>query len=307
MKPPFANMATRLHYEKNFYRYFYRAGTFEILSQLQSYLGTRVGHVVAHLIAQLYTATHTEVVEVVRDNLSLLQKQPIPRKSAARVFKNFAEVLSDCFAVYHRSPNEAAQMCLDRQGNHILQEAYRRGKGAILATAHFGFFELGSALLAELGIPFTILTLPESTNAMTEWRTKFRTHWNAESIVIGSDPFSSLEAVRALQQGRFVAMLVDRPADQRSLIVDLPGGRTPFSLAAAVLANLAKCPIIPVAIWKTNPLYRMHTHEPIWVNNQGSTSRLLALEEATHKVAQSLLQNIIQAPEQWYQFIPIRA
>lgn len=302
-------MTNRPHHRGKFYRHFYRASTFEILAQLRSHVSSGFANTIARLISQIYTATHPEVLEVVRDNLSLLQTQSASRRSAIRVFENFSGVLADYFSTHRSSPYEAAQRCPYRQGEHILQEAYYGGKGAVLATAHFGFFELGSALLADLGIPFTILTLPESTDAMTTWRANFRAHWGAESITIGSDPFASLEAVRALNRGRFVAMLVDRPIEPDPILMDMPGGCTTFSLAAARLANSAKCPIIPVAIWKSGDVYQMHTHEAVWVKPHESSpnARRLALEEATYKIAKSLLQNLTRAPEQWYQFIPVRA
>ena len=300
-------MAAPLHHKRNFYRYFYRAGAFETLARLRPYMNSRSANAVARSLSKIYTATHADILEVVRDNLSLLLAEPAPRRSAARVFENFATMLADFFAVHHLPPSQAAQNCLQRTGEDALQEAQRHGKGAILATAHFGFFELGAALLADLGMPLTVLTMPESNGAMTAWRAQFRARWGTSSITVGSDTFSSLEVVRALNQGRFVAMLVDRPLKPHTLTVETPGGRTSFSLAAALLANLANCPIIPVAIWKSNHTYRMNTHEAIWVRSAPpSATRRLALEEATYKIAQSLLQDLIQAPEQWYQFVSVR-
>ncbi len=274
--------------------------------RLRNYVGSGIAHRIARTIARIYTVAHPEVLEVIRDNLSLLQTTSASRKSAIRVFENFSEMLVDYFGLYRHHPMKAAQICPDSQGEETLLEAYRRGKGAILVTAHFGFFELGCALLAKLGIPFTILTLPESTNAMTQWRARFRAHWGVDSLSIGADPFASLEVIRALRQGRFIAMLIDRPFDKNTLVIETPGGQTSFSLSAALLAHLAQCPMIPVAIWKAGKVYRMQIHEAIWVTPADSAGRQLAIETATRKIAHSLLQNIIQTPEQWYQFIPVR-
>ncbi|PWU10824.1 MAG: hypothetical protein C5B47_01680 [Verrucomicrobia bacterium] len=297
-------MSSHLHYKRTFYRRFYRAEIFEILMRARHCVGAGIACRVARAIARIYTATHPEVVEVVRDNLSLLQTTPTDRKSAVRVFENFSEMLADYFSLYREPPRKATAMCPERQGEQILMDVFRAGKGAILVTAHFGFFELGCALLANLGIPLTILTMSEPTHAMTRWRADFRTHWKADSLTIGTDPFASLEVIRTLRQGRFIAMLVDRPLDQNTLVIETPGGKTSFSLSAALLAHLADCPMIPIAIWKADKVYRMRTHEAIRVTSPAG--RKVAIEEGTRKLANCLLQNIIQTPEQWYQFVPAR-
>jgi lauroyl/myristoyl acyltransferase len=299
-------MSGHLHYKRAFYRRFYRAEIFELLMRLRNSVGSGTARLVARTISRIYTATHSEVLEVVRDNLSLLQITSASRKSAIRVFENFSEMLVDYFGLYRQPLIKAAQICPDRPGEQILLETYRGGKGAILVTAHFGFFELGCALLAKLEIPFTILTQPEPSNALTQWRAGFRAHWGIDSLTIGTDPFGSLEVIRALHQGRFIAMLVDRPFAQSALTIETPGGKTSFSLSAALLAHLAQCPMIPVAIWKAGRVYRMQIHEAIWVTSTDSAGRQSAIEAATRKIAHSLLQNIIQTPEQWYQFIPAR-
>ncbi len=39
-----------------------------------------------------------------------------------------------------------------------------------IVTAHFGLFELGGLLLAQHGFPAVVLTYPEPSRALTDWR-----------------------------------------------------------------------------------------------------------------------------------------
>ncbi len=292
------------HFHKLFYRWGYTATTFALLDTISRAVPRPVANAIARLVASGYTATHPDVVETVRQNLLLLDPQADSSQARA-VFRNFAVGLSDYWICGHEAVAKTAAWCRQRSGWEHLQAALERGRGAVLATGHFGLFEFGSLLLAEKGLPATVLTLSERTASLTRWRADFRRRWGAETIEIGREAFSSLRVVEALQANRFCALLVDRPFDGPSLDCPAPGGQVPFSLSAALLAYLADCPIIPVSIRRLpDASYALRAHAPI--HPQRSRDREAVLRDMTRKMASVLLEDFSACPEQWYQFCPIR-
>lgn len=277
------------------YRLGYTGGAFSFLARLSSLAGRPGSRLIASLVAGTYCATQPGIVCVVARNLALLGH---PHAPAPRVFANFAATLADYFWLAGRSRAEAFALA-DIEGSLPDLKS-----GAILATGHFGFFEFGALALTERGYPVSIVTDAEPTPALTDWRAGYRGRWGAETIELGGDAFSSLRAAEAINAGRLVAMLVDRPAGGRALDVTLPGGTVPFSMVPAVLSWLTGCPVIPVTVRRTpDARYAVHTGEPVAADRSLPRDEALAL--CTSQVADALVRDFLLDPLQWYHFVSL--
>jgi lauroyl/myristoyl acyltransferase len=297
--------AGKPHFEKLFYRVMYTPRVFELTSRLFPFLNRSIFRAVARSVAWAYAVTQHGVRRVVRDNLSLLSDQPATDRDAIRTFENFGTAIADYVAVGNMEPDRAASLCISTEGLEHLKNARASGRGAVLATGHFGFFEFGALLLGRMGHPVTVVTWSEPTKELTAWRAAFRRRWGAETIEIGTDAFSSLQVVRALAAGRFTALLADRPHDDHAIEVALPGGKIRFSLSPALLAFMADAPIIPVAVAGDFGGYRLVAKPPIRPREMGE-DRQSCVEAATRALADSLFEEIRRDPLQWYQFVPVR-
>jgi len=302
-------MTGRAHTERWAYQRLYQDSIFSLCTRLYPYLRRPVFQAVSRTVAWTYAMTQPAVREVVRRNLQLLRKEPVSAAEAVRVFVNFGATIADYVAVGAMPVEQArALQESDRHGLEHLRGAMEGGRGVILATAHFSFFEYGAVALGQAGIPLTIGTLPEPTASLTEWRAKWRERWNTETVPVGADPFSSIQIVRSLDAGRCVALLADRPIAEHGLPVDLPNGRTLFSTAPALLAAMTKCPVVPVIVVRlTGGKYRLIAKPPIRVEAASREQRKQAIEDCTKKIAGELFEEIIRQPTQWYQFVPVSA
>jgi KDO2-lipid IV(A) lauroyltransferase len=293
------------HFQRLFYRWGYTSKAFGLLDLAVRTCGRSTANRVARTVATFYTATNPGIVETVRQNLLLLDPAATARQ-ARSVFQNFAVGLSDYWIAGNVPIAEAASWCTDRAGWNHLETALQHGRGAVLATGHFGLFEYGALLLAEKKLPVTVLTLSEPTRELTDWRADFRRRWGAETIEIGQEAFSSLKVVETLKQNRFCALLVDRPFHGPSLGCPLPNGEMPFSLSAALLAYLAECPIIPVSTHRrADASYALRAHHPIFPER--TKPRQENLEEMTRKMAAVLAEDFVGGPEHWFHFCPIHS
>lgn len=298
-------MNTKPHYERAFFKLIYTPQIFEFTSRLFRFLGRGFYAAVARSVAWSYAVTQHGVREIVRRNLEMLMPGQARGRDAVKVFTTFGATIADYVAVGNMEQADAEKWCAESLGSEHLEEARRQGRGAILATGHFGFFEFGALLLGRMGYPVTVVTLSEHTPELTKWRADFRKRWGAETIEVGPDAFSSLRVVQALGEGRFAAMLADRPFGGPTVPIDLPGGKIAFSASPALLAYLADCPVIPVTIARrADGRYRIVSRPCVWPRRLGDT-REACVEAATREIAASLFAEISRHPHQWYQFVPV--
>ncbi|MEI7775247.1 MAG: hypothetical protein WCK17_10780, partial [Verrucomicrobiota bacterium] len=288
-----------------FYKFSYNATGFEVMRIGWRLLGGAVVKAIARSIGLGYALTHRKTLAAVRQNLALFDPSRATFSSACRLFMNQAESLTNYGRLSTAAPSEVLNMVGDRSGFEYLQRALQRDGGCLLVTGHLGFFEFGGLLMSEMGFPITALTLPEPSTKLTQWRKDFRKKWNIDTIVIGNDSFSVLDVVRAIQDRRFVALLADRPYDHNSIPITMPHGSIPFSTGPALIALLAKCPIIPVGVLREkNGTFRLVAAdyiEPRWLPE----GREATLDHYTREIARSLLPLFASDPEQWFHFAPL--
>ena len=174
----------------------------------------------------------------------------------------------------------------------------------MIVTAHLGLFELGGLLLAQQGYPAAVLTYPEPSAALTEWRARFRKRWGVETIEIGEDRFAFLEIAQRLKRGEFIASLVDRPQMGESTAVRLPNGTAAFSAGVLLLAAHLGTPVIPATmVRRADGRYEARVFPPIWVHPQASRAETLRFY--TQQIADSFAPVLCAHPEQWFQFVPL--
>ena len=257
----------------------------------------------AGLAGWLYAFTHPQRVAVVQRNLQLLNAS-LKRRSARRVYREFGKTLADYFYIGTRSPEEAARIITKSEGLDYFRTAHEQGKGALVVTAHFGLFELGGLMLAQMGIPSTVLTHPEPSRALTEWRAAFRRRWNVDTLEIGTDNFAFLQIAERWRRGQFVAALIDRPHPTDNTPVSFPNGTAHFSAGILLLAAHGGVPVIPATMSRrSDGTYHSRIFPPIFI--QERDSRAETLRFYSQQIAATLLPVLCAHSEQWYQFVPL--
>ncbi len=294
------------HTERWAYRQLYTPNVFELTTRLYPFLRRPGFQIVCRTVSWTYAVTQHAIRHIVRDNLSLLQNTTATDQDAIKVFLNYGATLGDYVAIGAMTPQKAKTLLGGFTGSEHLAQATRGGKGVILATGHYGFFEFGALILGEMGCRIAVATLPEPTTELTAWRARWRSRWGAQTIAVGADPFSSLLVTRALDEGHCMALLADRPIGERSIPVALPNGRISFSVSPAILAWMTGCDILPTTIARLpDGLYHITTKPPIAVQRVPRDERDAEIARCTTALAASLFEEICRDPRQWYQFIPV--
>ena len=294
------------HTQRWAYQRLYSANVFELATRIYPFFRRSGAQAISRTVAWTYAVTQPAIRRIVRDNLSLLRKDPVPEREAISVFVNFGATIADYVAVGALPLHRALAFCAGNEGIEHLHAATAANHGVILATGHFSFFEFGAVVLGRMGRRVTIATLPEPSDKLTAWRAAWRGRWGTETITVGTDPFSSLQVARAIGEGRCMAMLADRPIAEHGISFDLPNGRTMLSSSPALLSWMTGCKILPVMVTRlSDGRYRIVAKPAIEARRVPHAERDEEIARCTRELGTSLFEEILRAPRQWYQFVPV--
>jgi len=241
--------------------------------------------------------------EIVLQNLlPVLEGDRAAAERATREnFDRFAEKLVDLwrleFGANRGVPVEPAG------GWDTFDEAVASGRGVLLVTVHLGNWELGGPLLTRLGSRPLILSAPEPDPVLTEMRIRARARLGVDSLIVGADPFAFVEVIQRLQEGRMVALLLDRPP-KGGVEVTLFGRPIQASPAAADLARATGCRIVPVFVVRQEDSYRAFALSAVdydWALLGTAAAR----QELTGRILRVFEPAIRQFPGQWFHFVPV--
>ena len=175
---------------------------------------------------------------------------------AKDVFKNVACVFVE-FLYMSFIPPEKITDFADIEGLEILEEAKKEDKGVVLASGHFGNWELMSAVLCASGYPFYVYAGQQKNQLVDDIINGIRTRFG--QITISKSKTAPFEMLRALKAKNILGMAGDLNVPHDNLFVDF------FSKKAAVGQGLAtyalRCQTPLIFIWnvRTGPLkYSIH-------------------------------------------------
>lgn len=186
-------------------------------------------------------------------------------------------------------------------GMERLEEARRRGKGAILFTAHIGNWELGAAAFVARGVPFDAVAMRLRNRRLNEKLQEARARVGTGVIDIGA---AVRKVPRALKRGRVVAVPSDQSPVKGGAMVPFFGRAAATPVGAAVFSRRLGAPALFAYALRDagNPTTYTVFVEPLGGDDladsgTGGARRSLALLGAYH----AALENAIRrAPEQYF-------
>ena len=284
----------------------YRLGTFRLAYLLAKILPRSAAQALAGLIGRAGYAFSKGPRAALRENLRHVSgKEGRALDLLCREnFTNFIKMLADYFYCISRETTRAKSLVAERRGDENIKEAFDRGKGVILITAHLGNWEMGGTLLALRNIPLTVVTLNEPTTKLTHWRDRYRRRLGIKTVMVGSDTFSFVEMIKTLRNNEGVAMLVDRPYAGSGTPVLFCGRETLFSSAPALLWQHTEATVLPAFVLQNKKgRYLSFAGKAIEMRKHEDQRKGLAAN--TQLVADAFEAIIREHPEQWFNYVPI--
>lgn len=185
------------------------------------------------------------------------------------------------------------------QGLEHLEQALSQGRGAILATAHFGNFPLILARLGLEGYPVGVIIRDPRHKPVARFLDKWRARYNVRTLRDKPRWASVKEALALLRENGILVVHVDLNVSEGGLLVPFFGHLVPTFRGPAMLALRANTPLLPTFIRRLQGLdHRLTIHPPVGVELSGDREKdtwriLLALNQETEKT-------IRKYPDQWW-------
>ncbi len=166
------------------------------------------------------------------------------RENVRKVFINLGCTMIE-LARYRKVGTDGLKVLVDDTGLEPVREALRGGRGVIVATAHFGNWEMLAAAMAVHGLPIDALALTQQNRLVNDLVQNLRRDMG---IRILETPLNARQVFRSLQDNRIVYMAADQHAPAETLVLDFFGRPAAVVRGPALFAVRCKCPIIPMLL-----------------------------------------------------------
>jgi KDO2-lipid IV(A) lauroyltransferase len=237
--------------------------------------------------------------DVVESNAAAALGCPVGGNAVKSLGTGCYENLGMSLAELARLPR-LGRMGLERlvsvKGTEHLDRALTNGRGAVLATGHFGNWELMGAAIAQRGYPMNFLVGHQSNKLVDGMLNSMRS-----SFGIGLVPHGAhvREVLRLLKRNQFVAMLCDHDAGRKGLMINFFGMPASAALGPAIFAARSGAPLMMGFITRDNiGNHHVELTPPICFRSDCDPGEAVA--DATQQLATIVEDHIRRRPDHWY-------
>ena len=181
-----------------------------------------------------------------------------------------------------------------------LERALEPGHGVVIATAHFGNWDMAGAILAR----HTPLSAVAETFSDERLNQLVQNQRIEKGISIIPMEGSARRILRVLQQNQSVAIVVDRPLDaDQGVPVTFFGHKTYVPGGPAALALKSGAAIMPGYVWYGHHhQFYLRAFPPIFPQVSKGRDKADEIARLTQCIYDSLEEMVREWPTQWYMF-----
>jgi len=226
---------------------------------------------------------------------ALPSKPPAERRATIRrVFSHFGSVLLELIKVGTLSDQEILDR-IESEGEDRVRQAHARGRGVLLFTGHFGYWEVGAIALAMRVQPMAVMARPLDNPHLHDMLERIRTR-SGNAVIYRQGAIRKV--LQELASNRAVAILIDQHLHTPDAVyVDFFSRPAATTNALAAVALRTGAPVIPAfALPLPNGRYRLvyeHAVEPPASDSPD------AVREFTQRCTDVLEMYIRRHPDLW--------
>ena len=279
---------------KNRLEYF----TFVLFSRLFWILGLNLSRRFSAILAILFYYLIPIRKKVVIQNLAIafpennIQEN---KKLALKVYKSFAITLVEIMYLPFIKKQELINS-VECSNLELIDENYKKGKGIILLSAHYGNWEfIAMSVASQIGLPFSVIVKPLRNTLVYEWINKNRTRFGNEIVPLG---ISIRKTYQTLKEKKITAMVADQRGPREGVKVNFFNKQVPVYTGPAALALKTGAPIIyGIPVRDKNYKYKTELIEisqsDLPKDEEGK------IKELSQRHTSYLEKKIRENPEQW--------
>lgn len=237
-------------------------------------------------------AMHARVRQNVRHILGSNASPDEVERVAREQWRNYVRYMRDFAALPHSANEEIERIFRAAEGWEHITEAMGRGKGLVIASAHFGNWDLAAGAMAQRH-PVHVIADTFNSASMDRLINERRLALGLKVIPIER---ALKRTISTLRRGESVAFLVDKPVrGDKGVAVNFFGETVRIPAGAAFFAGRVGAPLITAFVWR-NPdrSFAAKVFPPIEVD---------ADPRVTMQTIMGLTEQVIREhPDQWYMF-----
>ena len=194
--------------------------------------------------------------------------------------------------------SETIQNVVKTDGLEYLEEAYAKGKGALMCTGHFGNWELLGADVALHGFPMLSIARKQNNSAMDRFINEYR-ELVGQKVAYNTGREGVLAMGRYLKEKHLLGILFDQDTNDTGVRIYLFGKEVITPSGPAVFSRTFGCPILPIFMhYDPDGSCRAKIYPPIYAEKTKDKDR--DLYQVTEKLMTILEQEIRSNPPMWF-------
>ena len=193
---------------------------------------------------------------------------------------------------------EMIQSVVKTDGLEYLEEAYAKGKGALMCTGHFGNWELLGADVALHGYPMLSIARKQNNSAMDRFINEYR-EIVEQKVAYNHGKEGVLAMGRYLKEKHLLGILYDQDTNDTGVKVNLFGKEVITPGGPAVFSRTFGCPILPIFMhYDADGSCRAKIYPPLYAEKTKDKEK--DLYQVTEKLMAILEQEIRSNPPMWF-------
>ncbi|HRY29543.1 MAG TPA: lysophospholipid acyltransferase family protein [Elusimicrobiota bacterium] len=230
------------------------------LSALPRPAGSVLGRVLGRLIGGLFPSRTRLAVSNMTQ--AFPDASPVQiRRWAAEGWESLGQAAWE-FARFGASEKKYLEF-VKLEGVEHIRTSYRKGKGAILFTAHYTNWELTSGMVALSGCPVGVIARRMKNPYVNDFLTRLRSRLQVRVFMHKQ---AVQESIRWLKKGNLLGVLFDQRITDGGVSVPFFGRPAHTTTLPALLALRLGCPLHPVHCWREDDRLRIHIGPPVDVS-----------------------------------------
>lgn len=184
------------------------------------------------------------------------------------------------------------------EGLEYLEAAYKENKGVIMATGHFGNWELLGATVALHGYPILSIARRQNNGQMDRFINEYR-EMVGQKVAYNRGKSGLLAISRMLKEKHLLGVLFDQDTNDDGVEIDIFGKKCITPYGPAVLSRLYGSPILPIFM-HNNPdgTLRAKIYPPLYTPKTKNKEQ--DYYDVTKELITVLEHEIIENPPMWF-------
>ena len=181
------------------------------------------------------------------------------------------------------------------QGWNNLKNAVEEGKGVILATGHFGNWELAGKYIAA-NFKMAVVGKRQRNRYFDNYTNALRLK---DNVIVINKKNALRPILKMLGEGYIVSLLMDQNAGRNGVLTDFLGHEASTFVGAAKIAIKTGCPVVPAYAIRKNDGSHLFICEEI-ISPTGFKNNLEDITKYTEIISKRIEKYIYQYPHLWF-------